>query len=134
MLYRHVTNTYRIQKDRVIVVPVKLSGPNGEKWMQAIFDTGATYSMFPPAVIRAIGCYPTQIEKTVKIITSSSVEYVPMLTIPRLELFNRSLENIVVVSHLLPPSTPAQGLIGISTLNRFDYELNFSLSELVIKK
>ena len=121
------------QRNKVIILPVKLVGPNGEKWTQAIFDTGATYSMFPPVVLKAIGYDLTKLSNTVKIITASSVEYVPMVKIPRLEIFGVSIENVTAVSHLLPPTTPAQGLIGISTLNHFDYELNFSDNSLIVK-
>ena len=115
-------------------MPVKLTGPKGEKWTQVIFDTGATYSMFPPAVIKAIGCYPTQFEKTIRIITASSVEYVPILQIPQIDIFGYTIENISVVSHLLPPTTPAQGLIGISTLKHFDFELTFSSNTFTVRR
>lgn len=124
---------YRFQKDKVIILPVKLVGPKGEKWTQVIFDTGATYSMFPPSVLHAIGHDLEKPISTVKIITASSVEYVPMIKIPKIAIFGVSLTDIVVVSHLLPPTTPAQGLIGINTLNHFDYELNFSDNTLLIK-
>lgn len=124
---------YQFQKNKVIILPVKLAGPKGEKWTQVIFDTGATYSMFPPSVLQAVGHDLRKPLSTVKIITASSVEYVPMIKIPKIEIFGINLTDVVVVSHLLPPTTPAQGLIGISTLNHFDYELNFSDNTLIIK-
>lgn len=124
---------YLFQKNKVIILPVKLVGPKGEKWTQAIFDTGATYSMFPPSVLKAIGCDLGSPSKTVKIITASSVEYVPMIRIPKIEIFGVGLNDTIAVSHLLPPTTPAQGLIGISTLNHFDYELSFSDNVLMVK-
>lgn len=126
-------NIFNIPKNRVIIFPVKLTGPHGDKWVQAIFDTGATYSMFPPSVIKAIGYDLSQACDTVKIITASSVEYVPIITVPAIELFGTMFKNVQVVSHLLPPSTPAQGLIGINLINRFDYELLFSRNELIVR-
>lgn len=123
---------YHIQRGKVIVVPVKLTGPKGEKWTQAILDTGATYSMFPPTVLKALGCPPSAVSDSVKIITASSIEYVPILRIPSIEIFGKALENIQIVSHLLPPSTPAQGLIGINMLEHFNIELNFSQSTMII--
>lgn len=124
---------YPFQENKVIILPVKLVGPKGEKWTQAIFDSGATYSMFPPTVLKAIGCDLANSRTTVKIITASSVEFVPMILIPQLEIFGQTLKNAKAVSHLLPPSTPAQGLIGISTLKNFDYELLFSKNTLTVK-
>ncbi len=124
---------YRFNRSRVLVFPLKLVGPSGEKWAQAIFDTGATYSMFPPSVIDAIGVDLRQSERSVKIITASSVEYVPMVTVPCIEIFGRRIEEVRVVSHFLPPGTPAQGLLGINLLQHFDYELNFSRDQLIIK-
>jgi predicted aspartyl protease len=117
-------------RDKVLILPVKLTGSLGEKWTQTVLDTGATYSMFPPAVLTAIGCTPDLALKPVKIITASSVEYVPMMRIPSIEVFGETIENITVVSHLLPPGTPAQGLIGIDLLRHFDLHLEFSAMRL----
>lgn len=116
--------SHPIAKNRVIIVPVKIIGPLGEKFTQAILDTGATYTMFPPAVLLAVGYKPTT-EQTVKIITASSVEYVPTLVIDALEFLGKRAEKIQVVSHGLPPGTPAQGLIGINALQSFRLEIDF---------
>lgn len=126
--------TFALQRNRVAVIAVKLTGPHGEKWTHAILDTGATYSMFPPAVIKAVGCTSVTTSNTVKIITASSVEYVPTLQIPSIEVFGYVVKNIQIVSHLLPPGTPAQGLIGINVLQNFDLEFKFSREILIVKK
>lgn len=125
--------SYTIQRNRVILLPVKLTGPLGERWTQAILDTGATYTMFPPAVLRAIGCEPTTGADTVKIITASTVEYVPLIQIPSLEVFGKTVDNIQSVSHILPQSAPAQGLIGINALQQFNIELNFLENRMVVR-
>lgn len=125
---------YSFNRDKVIILPVKLCGPPGDRWAQAILDTGATYTMFPPAVLKSIGVVPVPQVETVKIITASSIEYVPLFRIPRMEIFGCGLENIPVVSHLLPPGTPAQGLIGINVLQHFDLEIRFSSGQLVVNR
>lgn len=116
--------TYPISKNRVIIIPVKILGPQGTRVTQAILDTGATYTMFPPAVLLAIGYRPST-EETVKIITASSVEFVPIVILDAVEFLGKRAERIQVVSHNLPPNTPAQGLIGINALQSFRLEIDF---------
>lgn len=116
--------THPIKPGVVTVLPVRLHGPIGRVMVHAIIDTGATYTMFPPPTLAAIGLEPSN-ERTVKIITASSVEFVPVLKLAAIDLLGAKIENLEVVSHYLPPGMPAQGLIGVNAFRdcriAFDY-------------
>lgn len=110
--------TYPIKSGEVSVVPVKLYGPHGKVIVHAIVDSGATFTMFPPALLASIGLLPSS-ENLIKIITASSIEYVPQLKLTALEFLGKKVESVDVVSHILPQGMPAQGLIGVNAFQNF---------------
>lgn len=86
--------------------------------VHALVDTGATFTMFPPPLLAAVGLRPSS-EETIKIITASSIEYVPLLKLKAIEFLGKRIDDLSVVSHYLPSGMPAQGLIGVNAFQHF---------------
>ena len=63
----------------VIVLEVVIEGPRGRRWVTAALDTGATYTLFPPEILEAVGYTPSRADERTTLITASGVESAPSL-------------------------------------------------------
>lgn len=118
--------SFRLPDDfRAITLPVKLSGSTGQKIVTAILDTGASFTLFSPEALVAIGCEPNPSKGSIKIVTASSIEFVPLVKVPMVEFYGQQLRDVNVVSHSMPPGVLAEGLIGLNVLRQFNVYLEF---------
>ena len=90
-----------------------------------ILDTGASYTQLPWRVLHAIGSDPKPNARVVRVVTSSGVE-VPLLSkVKRFHALGKSIENLQVLCHDLPPEARVDGLLGLNFLRRFNVSLRF---------
>ncbi len=89
-------------------------------------DTGATYTMIPIEAAIAIGCYPLSSQRKIEITTGSSIEYVPLIFVPKFRVFGIEIKNMEVVCHNLPPQSPVEGLLGLNFLKEAKVVIDFS--------
>ncbi|MBI3333362.1 MAG: retroviral-like aspartic protease family protein [Candidatus Omnitrophica bacterium] len=80
-------------------------------------DTGATTTVIPPTVAAAIGCDPAKSRERVSILTASSAEYLPVVTIPLVVCFGERVRFLKVACHDLPPQSTVDGLLGLDFLS-----------------
>lgn len=90
-----------------------------------ILDTGASFTMVSPQLLSEIGCDPASSVDVRKITTASSVEHVSFVTVSTIEALGYKLNNIEIVSHTLPMTLPAEGLLGLNFLSKFNLHLKF---------
>ncbi len=109
----------------VIVIEPELEGKVITERIKMALDTGATYTMIPWKVARALGLNPEISERRVNITTASGIESVPLVSLKSITLFDKKVENIDVVIHDLPPMSYVDGLLGLSFLKKFEVYLNF---------
>lgn len=121
-------------KQPIIIIPTILIGPRGERLIQMILDTGASFTMVAPGTLIEIGCDPNKNHQNRPITTASGIEYVPFLTIPNMKALGVERENIEVCVHSLPPNIPARGLLGLNFLRHFNVHLNFLQGTLIISE
>lgn len=88
-------------------------------------DTGASLTTLPHEAAMAIGCDPTKSTKKMEIVTASGTEYVPVVTIPGVNVFGFTLKDVQAVCLNLPPRSSVSGLIGLNSLRRFNIFLKF---------
>ena len=97
----------------LIVVPSRLHGPEGDIIVRLALDTGATSTMVNWDVAILLGYDPASETKRIQIRTGSGVEFAPRITIKKIEIMGKSLENFPVLCHTLPPSATVDGLLGL---------------------
>ncbi len=95
---------------------VTLKGPSGIHAVRVIVDTGAATTIIPPKVAAEIGCDPARSKKRITILTASSEEYLPLVTIPLVICLGCRLRNFSVACHDLPPQSTVDGLLGLDFL------------------
>lgn len=117
----------------LIIVDSGLIGPKGILTIRLVLDTGASCTMINPDSLVHIGCKVTSSHKQ-KISTASGIEYVPLTTLLELKALGHSVKNLDVYIHDLPPTIPAEGLLGLNFLKHFNVHLNFLNNHIKITK
>lgn len=113
-------------KQSIIICHAEIVGPKIELSLKMALDTGATYTMIPIEAAVAIGCDPLRSRRKIEITTGSSIEYVPITTIPKFRAFGIELKNMEVICHNLPTQSPVEGLLGLNFLKRAKIIIDFS--------
>ena len=75
-------------KEGLIIVPTRLWGPSGDTVIRLALDTGATGSMINWDLIVLLGYDPAATPNRVQMTTGSGVEFVPVLSIQKIEALN----------------------------------------------
>jgi len=88
-----------------------------------VLDTGASLTMIPPYVAKRLGYDPERAETTVDLITATTTEHAPVVTLEAIELLGQRILKVDVACKSLPPKSRAEGLLGINFLDNFDLEL-----------
>jgi len=121
-------------KDPVIIIKVECFGEKGSRILDLIFDTGSTYTMIPWKVAESLGYDPAFSRRRASIVTASTTETVPLLTIKAMVALGRKVDHVDVACHDLPPKSRVDGLLGLSFLKNFDIDLCFKKGILEIKE
>src|SRR3989338_4284936 len=102
--------------------------------LKMVLDTGATITTIPIEAAIAIGCDPTKSKRRIEMITASGIEYAPVVTIPKVEMFGFGVKNVDVVCHNLPHQSIASGLLGLNALKNFNILIAFLKNILEVTK
>ena len=106
--------TFAFNSERgLIVVPVELLGPSGSMVLRLALDTGATATMINVSLLATAGYDPALAPERVTVTTGSGVEYVPRLTVVRLNALGETRADFPVLAHTLPPSATIDGLLSL---------------------
>lgn len=110
---------------KIIIIPVRIAGPASERYVRVIVDTGATYTLICPDAAEEIGLDLSKPIRTAAITTASGMEPASFFTLPTMEIFGHRIQGIEIASHRLPERVPADGLLGLNVLTRFNVHLEF---------
>ena len=110
----------------LIPVNVSIAGRKGKPvFLTMALDTGASLTSIPSDAAISIGCDPTKSARKIEIITASGTEYVSIVTVPNLQIWEINLKNVDVICLDMPPKSPVSGLLGLNVLKNFDVLLKF---------
>lgn len=118
----------------IVICHAEIVGPRMELSLKMAIDTGATYTIIPIEAAIAIGCNPLRSQRKIEITTASSIEYTPIVVIPKFRVFGRELKNMKAICHDLPPQSPVEGLIGLDLLKKIKAIIDFSKNTIKISK
>ena len=102
----------------LLIVYARLKGPRGSRLLRMALDTGATTTMIPPKAALAIGINPARSSVLRETLTASGKELIPLIAVPELRIFERTLRRVSVACHELPSESPVDGLLGLDLLTR----------------
>jgi predicted aspartyl protease len=112
-------------EQNLVVVPVRVSGPSGDLIVRLALDTGATRTMLDWEVVVLLGYDPGAVRERVRITTASGVEFVPRVTVEKIETLGEERLESPVLCHTLPPSAMLEGLLGMDFLRGCRLVLDF---------
>ena len=90
-----------------------------------ILDTGSSFTHLPWRLLQAIGYDPGTSKEKVKVVTPSGVEFPPKVKVKRIRALGKSIENVEVLCHDLPPEAKVDGLLGLNFLRNFNIAIRF---------
>ena len=113
---------------RLVVVPAVVAGrkPVPPKGLRLVLDSGASRTMLPWGFLISLGYDPGASPERTRIVTGSSVEYAPLVTVNALSAVGETVQDCQVVCHDLPEEARVDGLLGMDFLRHFDVLLSFS--------
>jgi predicted aspartyl protease len=109
--------------DDLIVVKAWLYGPRGRVPLSLAFDTAATETHIVPEVVDDLGYSPRQGEAITSVSSAIGKELGYMLRVQRFSSLGFAFSDFAVHVHDLPEKIGIHGLLGLSFLRHFNYEV-----------
>jgi predicted aspartyl protease len=109
----------------LIIVRGILSGPldpDGRP-LRLVVDTGAAETVILPGVLDDLGYNPRQGEEITVMRSAVAREYGYMIRVERFDCLGHRSRRFRVNAHELPEGWNIEGLIGLSFLRQFNYEV-----------
>jgi hypothetical protein len=82
--------------------------------------------MIPPKIAVAIGVHPGRAEMFRDTLTVSGKAVVPVVVVPRLQLFEHTFRRVPLTCHELPAECPLDGLLGLNLLTQLKAVLDLN--------
>lgn len=105
-----------LRESGLLIAYVRISGTKGSRLVRLAIDTGATLSMIPPKAALAIGIHPGRATTFRETLTASGAEFIPIVGVQKITLFERSFRHIPFSCHALPSGSAVDGLLGLDLL------------------
>jgi len=99
--------------------------------LTVLVDTGAGRTGFRRSTLIGLGIDVDASEQTIRLNTASESLTVPVVNLPILRVFGVDFLNMPVLCLPLPPTVPADGVLGFDVLSRFRLFVNYKRGLLV---
>lgn len=116
----------------LLIVYARISGTKGSRLIRLAVDTGATATMIPPEAALAVGIPLGRAKNFRATLTASGREVIPVVAVPRIRLFEKTLRRVPVACHALPAESPIDGLLGLDLLTRLKAVIDLAKSSIRI--
>jgi predicted aspartyl protease len=109
--------------DTLIIITARIWGPLGDDNVSLAFDTAATQTHVVPEFLEQIGYGPQHGDRITSITSAIGDEPGYMMPVTRFSALGFTLTNFRLHVHDLPETLGIQGLLGLSFLKQFNYEI-----------
>ena len=96
-----------------VLISVKIVGPVSETIARMALDTGATRTLLDRGIATDLGFEITLASETVRIVTGSRYEIVPIINVERIEALGHYRENLPILCKSLPAGLTIDGLLDL---------------------
>lgn len=120
----------------LIIVYGKVSGPlapNGRP-VRLVLDTGAAETIIIPEILDNLGDSPRQGEAITVLRSAVGREEGYLMRVARFECLGHQSRNFRVHAHDLPDGWGIEGLIGLSFLRQFNYEIRSLEGRILVER
>jgi len=97
-----------------LLVRVKLKGKRFNAFEDALIDTGAAFTVIPPAIAEFLELEPNREMPKAVLVTASGLIEVPVKTLDRIEVDGVTVDDLSVVVHKIPDPAPIKVLLGMN--------------------
>jgi hypothetical protein len=119
-------------KHGLIFVVAELARPTGTIKTRLALDTAATQTVIGAGLLRAVGYDLVGAVNWAQLTTGSGVAFVPMLPVSRLTALGHDCLNLPVLGHTIPPSTSADGVLGLDFLRGHVLTIDFQTGQIIL--
>jgi len=105
-------------------VRVKLEGKRFRVLEDALIDTGATFTVIPPATADFLELEVNRSLPKAILVTASGLIEAPVKVIERLEVNGIEVEKLPAVIHKIPDPSPIKVLLGMNLIERVKLTIN----------
>jgi len=120
--------------DALIIVTARVWGPRGDKQLSLAFDTAATQTHVVPEFLDQIGYGPQHGDRITSITSAIGDEPGYMMPVTRFTALGFTMTNFRIHVHDLPETLGIQGLLGLSFLRQFNYEIRSAEGRIVASR
>jgi predicted aspartyl protease len=117
----------------LIIVQVRIWGPVGNTDVRLALDTGASTTIIRTGTLISVGYDPAAVPNRVQMTTGSGIEFVPRLTLDRLDALGHRRTAFPVVAHILPPTASIDGLLGLDFLRGQRLTIDFRKGQINLR-
>lgn len=110
-------------RDSLIIVTARIWGPLGDHQVSLALDTAATQTHVVPELLDEIGYGPQNGDRITSITSAIGDEPGYMMPVTRFSALGFTLSSFRIHVHDLPETLGIQGLLGLSFLRQFNYEI-----------
>jgi hypothetical protein len=111
------------QGGALIIIKGTVWGPRDRRELNLVLDTGAAESTIAPSILDDLGYNPRQGEAITTVRSAVAAEPGYLLRVARFRALGHEFSDFRVHAHDLPEGFGIDGLLGLSFLRHFNYEI-----------
>jgi len=101
-----------------LLVKVRLEGRRFSVFEDALIDTGASFTVIPPAMADFLELEVNRDLPKAMLVTASGLIEAPVKTIEKLEVAGIEIEKVPAVIHKIPDPAPIKVLLGMNLIEK----------------
>ena len=121
-------------RDDLIVVTARVWGPQRHKQVSLAVDTAATETLITPDVLDDLGYSARQGEKITVVHSAIGAERGYTMRVARFTALGFTSNDFRIHVHDLPEETGVEGLLGLSFLRQFNYEIRSAEGRILVDR
>jgi len=118
----------------LIIVRARVFGRHGDRRLNLALDTAASHTHVLPDIIDELGYSPVEGEKITSVTSAIGKETGYMLRVRRFEALGFGFDDFSIHVHDLPTGIGLDGLLGLSFLKQFNYEIRSAEGRIVVDR
>ena len=107
-----------------LLARVRLAGKRFGVFEDALIDTGAPFTVIPPAISDFLELETSRAFPKAMLVTASGLIEAPIKILEKLEISDMEIEKLPVVVHKIPDPAPIKVLLGMNFIEKVKLIIN----------